>query len=58
MDIIKRIAELRIVPVVALDNAKDAIPLANAGFSNLVGVLYPIFGFIGFTVMIFVLCKG
>lgn len=30
MDIIKRIAELKIVPVVALDNAKDAIPLANA----------------------------
>lgn len=35
-----------------------AIPLANAGFSNLVGVLYPVFGFIGFTVMMFVLCKG
>lgn len=30
MDIIKRIGELKIVPVVALDNAKDAIPLANA----------------------------
>lgn len=35
-----------------------AVPLAKAGFSNLVGVLYPIFGFIGFTVMVGVLLKG
>lgn len=33
----------------------SAIPLAKLGFSNLVGVLYPIFGFIGFIVMAFVL---
>ncbi len=26
----------------------SAIPLAKLGFSNLVGVIYPIFGFIGF----------
>ena len=35
----------------------SAIPLANLGFSNLVGVLYPIFGFVGFVVMVFVLTK-
>ena len=29
----------------------SAIPLAKLGFSNLVGVLYPVFGFIGFMVM-------
>ena len=29
----------------------SAIPLAKLGFSNLVGVLYPVFGFIGFLVM-------
>ncbi len=34
-----------------------AIPLAKMGFSNLVGVLYPIFGFIGVMMMVFVLSK-
>lgn len=35
----------------------SAIPLAKLGFSNLVGVLYPVFGFIGFLVMGIVLMK-
>ena len=35
----------------------SAIPLAKLGFSNLVGVLYPVFGFIGFVVMLFVLVR-
>lgn len=32
-----------------------ALPLAKLGFSNLVGIIYPISGFIGFIIMIFVL---
>ncbi len=35
----------------------SAIPLAKLGFSNLVGVLYPVFGFIGALVMGVVLVK-
>lgn len=35
----------------------SAIPLARLGFSNLVGVLYPVFGFIGFMIMGTVLIK-
>lgn len=30
----------------------SAIPLAKLGFANLVGIIYPIFGFIGFIMMI------
>lgn len=33
----------------------SALPLAKVGFSNLVGILYPISGLIGFGVMVFVL---
>ncbi|MCF6460984.1 hypothetical protein C3E88_07965 [Clostridium sp. Cult3] len=33
----------------------SAIPLAKVGFSNLVAILYPVFGFIGIVVMVFVL---
>lgn len=33
----------------------SAFPLANIGFGNLVGVLYPIFGAIGFVMMVFIL---
>lgn len=32
-----------------------AFPLAKLGFANLVGILYPIFGLIGFCMMIFIL---
>lgn len=32
----------------------SAIPLAKLGFANLVGIIYPISGFIGFWIMIFV----
>lgn len=32
-----------------------SIPLAKIGFSNLIGVLYPIFGLIGFTILAFTL---
>lgn len=32
-----------------------AIPLARMGFANLIGVLYPIFGVIGFVTMVFIL---
>lgn len=35
----------------------SAFPLAKLGFSNLVGILYPIFGLVGFMIMIFVLIK-
>lgn len=35
----------------------SSIPLAKVGFANLVGIIYPIFGFIGVIVMIFVLVK-
>lgn len=33
----------------------SAIPLAKLGFANLVGVIYPIFGLIGFGMMVFIL---
>lgn len=34
-----------------------AIPLAKVGFANLVGIMYPIFGFIGVVITILVLIK-
>lgn len=33
----------------------SAIPLAKIGFANLVGVIYPIFGFIGFMITLYIL---
>lgn len=33
----------------------SSIPLAKLGFANLVGVIYPIFGAIGFTMMVLIL---
>ena len=33
----------------------SAIPLAKIGFANLVGVIYPIFGFIGFMITLCIL---
>ena len=33
----------------------SAIPLAKLGFSNLISILYPISGLVGFVIMIFVL---
>ncbi|NLY47057.1 MAG: hypothetical protein GX053_13865 [Tissierella sp.] len=35
----------------------SSIPLAKIGFANLVSIIYPIFGFIGVIIMIFVLIK-
>lgn len=35
----------------------SSIPLAKIGFANLVGIIYPIFGFIGVITMIFVLTR-
>lgn len=35
----------------------SAIPLARLGFANLVGIIYPIFGFIGIVIMILVLIQ-
>ena len=36
----------------------SAIPLSKIGFANLVGTIYPIFGIIGFTMMVLILVKG
>ena len=35
----------------------SALPLAKLGFSNLIGILYPLSGLIGFIIIIFVLIK-
>lgn len=45
------------IPIIALF-CIIAIPLAKVGFSNLIGIIYPIFGVIGFIMMVGVLVKS
>lgn len=52
---IRRLSKKENNLLVALGLSLSTIPLARLGFSKLVGILYPIFGLIGFTMMVMIL---
>lgn len=52
---INRFSNSRYKMIMAITFCISSIPLAKLGFSKLIGVIYPIFGLIGFFILIFIL---
>ncbi len=53
---VNRFSKSRHRAIVAAMFCISSVPLARLGFARLIGIIYPLFGLIGFFMLIFVLC--